>query len=97
VPLVRNVLRKNGVFAFSTEAAESAMHRADTSSRGYLAGIRGRYAHTHTYLNELAGRHDFRVKLLKQTAIRTDGTRPVMGWLVIWLAGGADQDCSGSR
>jgi len=88
VPAVRNVLRRDGIFAFSTEAAEGPTNLADPSNRGYLAGIRGRYTHTLEYLNELAGRHDFRVKLIKQTPIRTEGSRPVMGWLVIWLAGG---------
>jgi predicted TPR repeat methyltransferase len=90
VPAVRNVLRRDGIFAFSAEAAESATNREDASNRGYIAGIRGRYTHTLKYLNELAGRHDFRVKLVKPAPIRTEGGRPVMGWLVIWLAGGGD-------
>jgi predicted TPR repeat methyltransferase len=89
VPAVRNVLRRDGIFAFSTEAAEGATKLVDPSNRGYLAGIRGRYAHTVKYLNGLAGRHDFQVKLVKQTPIRTEGSRHIMGWLMIWIAGGA--------
>jgi predicted TPR repeat methyltransferase len=84
VPAVRNVLRRGGIFAFSTEAADGATKLADPSNRGYLAGIRGRYTHTLEYLNELARRHDFRVKLVKQTPIRIEGDRHIMGWLMIW-------------
>ena len=90
VPLVRHVLRRDGVFGFSTEAAESSPTTDESSSRGYLAGIRGRYAHTLKYLDALARRHDFRVTHVKQTVIRTDNARPVMGWLVVWLAGAAE-------
>jgi predicted TPR repeat methyltransferase len=88
VPAVRTVLRRDGIFAFSTEAADGAANLADAPHRGYLAGVRGRYGHTIEYLNELARLHDFRVKLVKQTSIRAEGGRPVMGWLVIWFAGG---------
>ena len=91
VPAVRNVLRRDGIFAFSTEAAETSADGADVPDQGYLAGLRGRYAHSLKYLNELAGRHDFQVKRVKQAPIRTDGTRPVMGWLVVWLAGAEDR------
>jgi predicted TPR repeat methyltransferase len=89
VPAVRRVLRSDGLFAFSTEAAEAAAHPAVPSHPGYFAGIRGRYAHTIEYLNELAQRHDFQIRLTHQTAIRTEAGRPVMGWLVIWRAGAA--------
>ena len=88
---VRSVLRRAGIFAFSTEAAESFAHYAHAPNRGYLAGIRGRFAHTLEYLSELAERHDFQVEALKQTPIRTDAGRPVLGWLAIWRAGGGDR------
>jgi predicted TPR repeat methyltransferase/lipopolysaccharide biosynthesis regulator YciM len=87
VPAVRKVLRTEGIFAFSTEAAEGATNASNVSTRGYLAGIRGRYSHTAEYLSELAGRNDFRIKLIRKAPIRTEGSRPVIGWLAIWLAG----------
>jgi predicted TPR repeat methyltransferase len=90
VPAVRNVLRGGGIFAFSTEAAEDATDVAGPPDRGYVAGIRGRYAHTMRYLDELARRHDFQIRVVKQTPIRTEGGRPVAGWLVIWLAGATE-------
>jgi predicted TPR repeat methyltransferase len=91
VSAVRSVLRGEGIFAFSTEAAKNLANHAEAPNRGYLAGIRGRFAHTLQYLNQLAERHNFQVKVVKQTPIRTDAGRPVLGWLVIWRAGGADR------
>jgi predicted TPR repeat methyltransferase len=53
VPAVRNVLRRDGIFAFSAEAAEGATSGEDASNRGYTAGIRGRY-YTHAQVPQRA-------------------------------------------
>ncbi len=92
IPQVRRVLRPGGIFAFSTEAADASASPADALDQGYRVGIRGRYTHTLEYLNALGERHDFTIRHIKETPIRTEGSRSVMGWLVIWRAGAADRN-----
>jgi predicted TPR repeat methyltransferase len=83
IPEVRRVLKSGGLFAFSAEAAEAMDGAAE---EGYRLGIMGRYAHSATYLRQLAARNRFRVEQLQPVRIRFEHRRPVQGWLTIWRA-----------
>lgn len=87
VPAVRRTLRANGLFAFSTEAAEDGPSVVnDSTSAGYQLATSGRYAHKAVYLQELALRNGFEIKLLRKTRLRLERRRPVIGWLTVWSA-----------
>ena len=87
IPAVRRTLRANGLFAFSTETAEDAPDlRNAPPTAGYQLMTSGRYVHGADYLNELASRNGFEMKLLRKTRLRLEGHRPVMGWLAVWCA-----------
>lgn len=87
IPAVRKTLRANGLFAFSTETAEDAPDLLNAPpTAGYQLTTSGRYVHRADYLNELALRNGFEMKLLRKTRLRFESHRPVMGWLAVWRA-----------
>lgn len=87
IPAVRRLLRPHGLFAFSAEAAEGmTLPIGAPSTVGYWLGNMGRYAHNADYLNTLAVRNRFDVKLLSRAQIRLEHRHPVEGWLTVWGA-----------
>ncbi len=92
VSAARRALRTQGLFAFSTEAAEDASTAAraaaprGAAAAGYVLCTSGRYAHTESYLRELAARNHFEIALLRKMRIRFEHRRPIMGWLAVWRA-----------
>jgi predicted TPR repeat methyltransferase len=93
VSAARRALRTRGLFGFSTEAAEDALtaERA-SSSAGYVLCTSGRYAHTESYLRELALRNRFEIAVLRKTRIRFEHRQPIFGWLAIWFAASLSQE-----
>jgi predicted TPR repeat methyltransferase len=87
VPAVRRVLRPGGTFAFSAEALEQGRDASQAPPGvGYWLHSRARYAHRLEYLSALAARHDFEVRLVRDTRIRFEDRRPVPGWIIVWSA-----------
>jgi len=68
---VRRALAPGGVFAFSVERAASGRDLELLPSL--------RYAHSHAYLERLAGAHGFRVRETFEAPLRDDQSRPVQG------------------
>jgi predicted TPR repeat methyltransferase len=85
VPQVRRVLKPDGLFAFSVEAMDS--HQMQPLP-GYLAGVRGRYAHSIGYLDALAEKSGFKEERRVETPLRTEQGKPVQGYLLVWRAPG---------
>jgi predicted TPR repeat methyltransferase len=85
VAAISRTLRPGGMFAFSTEAAEfSPNAAANVVDGGYRLTSSGRYAHTESYLRNLALHNAFEIKVLRKVRLRTELRRPLMGWLSIW-------------
>lgn len=87
IPAIRRVMRRDGVFAFSAEAAEklSAGSAAETNV-GYRLTPTGRYAHWADYLQNLARAHGFGTVEMQETRLRSEHRRAVFGWRVAWVA-----------
>jgi len=76
-PVLRRVatwLRKEGLFAFTVERQEG---------EGFGIGPAQRYAHSESYLRQTAARIGFRVRALEEAATRSEGGRPVPGYVVV--------------
>ncbi|MCC7166666.1 MAG: methyltransferase domain-containing protein, partial [Rhodospirillales bacterium] len=76
-PVLRRVatwLRKEGLFAFTVERQEG---------EGFGIGPAQRYAHSESYLRQAAARIGFRVRTLEEAATRSEGGRPVPGYVVV--------------
>ena len=84
IAAIQQILHPRGLFAFSVEAAEGSERPAP---EGYRLGLMGRYTHQLAYLRRLAGRHGFRIELLRSTRIPFEQRRPVEGWLSVWRSG----------
>ena len=71
---------KGGIFIFSTEY----LHENTLSSKnGFILQKCARFAHTISYLERLAKKVGFCVKLMKKSTIRQNRGVPVIGNLVI--------------
>ena len=78
-PLVRSVMQPHGLFMFSVEELEGGAEAA----RGWRLGCQGRYAHTETYIRELATASGLHVRELRREAVRHEGGAPVPGLLAV--------------
>jgi predicted TPR repeat methyltransferase len=73
---VARVLLPQGLFAFTAEAAPG-------DAAGYMLQANLRYAHARGYLETLAARHGFEVRLLQRAPLREEQQRAVEGWYVV--------------
>ena len=48
-----------------------------------LLSATGRYVHATAYLDQLAGRNNFKVRCMKRSSLRLENSRAVAGWLAI--------------
>jgi len=78
-PLVRAAMQPHGLFMFSVEELENSAE----AGHGWRLGCQGRYAHTETYVRELATASGFHVRELRREAVRHDGGAPVPGLLAV--------------
>lgn len=80
----KRLLRTGGILAFSIETlVPNAAEATDTESRFCLTET-GRYSHTLAYLDALANEHGFHPLAQEATTIRTEGSVPVPGCLILW-------------
>jgi predicted TPR repeat methyltransferase len=75
---------QDGVFAFSTEL----LHDEDsgdstTDGQPYMLQSTGRFAHSVSYLNELAGRHNLCVRASTIRPIRKNAGKDILGCLMV--------------
>jgi predicted TPR repeat methyltransferase len=70
-------LRAGGLFAFSTESCEGDGYRLLPSSR---------YAHGGGYVRQLAQRHGFSIRAVRDTVLRIEHDEPVAGTLYLLAA-----------
>jgi predicted TPR repeat methyltransferase len=77
----RRVLRPQGSFAFSVEAAASGDHA--TVVNGYILHQQGRYAHTKEYLEALAASNGFAPVDFRRTVVRENRGVPVPGYIAV--------------
>jgi predicted TPR repeat methyltransferase len=68
------VLRRDGLFAFTVQAH---------AGRGFILGEDARYAHSESYLRELADANGFTVAILERVSTREDRGVPVPGFLCV--------------
>jgi predicted TPR repeat methyltransferase len=88
MPLIHRVMRAQGLFVFTAEAADGAPTIAPgADSVGYHLSNSGRYAHTAAYLSALAARNKFEVKAMNKFWLRVESDLPVAGWLAVWSTG----------
>jgi len=86
----RPALRTGGLFAFSVEVLEDStgQGRGQGSEQGrdvpgYVLRASGRYAHAAAYLQELAARHGFALRVLERCTLRQDSGVDVAGLLAV--------------
>ena len=75
---VKKCARQGALWAFSTERSEEENFRLQPS---------GRFAHSRTYIADLAKKHGFSVEFQQNTVIRTENDRPIPGDNFILKAG----------
>lgn len=81
---VGRVLRPGGLYAFSVESLDALLESgASGSAFGYQLNPTGRYAHTISYLQTVAGRSGLEFIDFRSTRIRLDQGKPVDGYLVV--------------
>jgi predicted TPR repeat methyltransferase len=73
---VARVLAPQGLFAFTAEAAPA-------DAQAYVLQPSLRYAHARGYLESLAARHGFEVRLVQRAPLREEQQRAVEGWYVV--------------
>ncbi len=71
---VNMALQSGGAFAFTVEMSVDQEWRLNDS---------GRYAHSATYLRQLAARHGFEIALLDEASTRDDRGAPVPGLVCV--------------
>lgn len=71
-----SALRPNGVLVYTVEALQD-----DQSSQDFLLQPHGRYAHSRPYLTRLMAEGGFAGPQIRSETLRTEGGKPVMGWL----------------
>jgi len=74
------LLRAGGLIAFSIELLETA----PGTEQPYRLESSGRYSQSLAYLDKLANDNGFTVVEMVPSAIRTEGDKPVNGYLVVW-------------
>ncbi|CAM9414871.1 unnamed protein product [Ascophyllum nodosum] len=89
----REYLEDGGIFAFTSELVTPGDCDASKGCAGWQLLVSGRFAHTKSYLHELADRLGFDVAHYKEMSPRTEGGAPVRGQLIALVKRGS----SGSR
>lgn len=74
--IVRQLLKPDGLFAFSVEDAGDARE-------GFVLQQSLRYAHAQAYVQQLLSRHGFDMEKMMRTDIRMDGGKPIQGILFL--------------
>jgi predicted TPR repeat methyltransferase len=74
VKSTRASLRRGGYFVFTVEAHESPDE--------FRLNPNGRYSHAEFYIRDLLKKTEFRVLSLSTDQLRTEGGKPVNGWIV---------------
>jgi predicted TPR repeat methyltransferase len=83
---IKRLLCPGGIFAFSVEEMHSSSieDESQSTSQGYQLGVSGRYAHSRSYIVNLALTHGFQMLEMVATQIRIEGGNPVNGYMVLW-------------
>jgi predicted TPR repeat methyltransferase len=82
----RRLLRTGGYFMFSVETHDELSGNSVDSENipEYKLNQTGRYAHSASYLKNLALANSFSILNLDRTQIRIERSMPVTGWVALW-------------
>ena len=75
-------LRPKGRFVFTLEKAES-----ENAPDGFRLEHHGRYAHTSEYVRDVIKHAGLKLSSMRETVLRTEGRKPVDGWVAIGCQG----------